>query len=217
LKVLLLKYPPSVLEFFHPQTHTHGLDTLKSMLLRAQTPEQLEEDDMGTETPADVVLKRYDFTPATIDACTIGYAKGAQHDLLDRLPPLALPADANGQDGHALVVQSKGTPAEVIAHVATYVDQLYIDHHRALGSILLGYPVSVPGVFDARFSPPIFESPKEMTQHGYLRGKTGAGKSTTMQFRITQMFQQRRGVIVMAPERSLFKNRLMPYIPTNRF
>jgi hypothetical protein len=97
------------------------------------------------------------------------------------------------------------------------VDRVFFEEQRTQGNIILGYAEVIPNMPNTT-PRPIVISPDALTRHGYLRGKTGAGKSTALQFRLTQMFNiPSRGAIVISPERGLFKNRLLPYIPTERF
>jgi hypothetical protein len=116
-------------------------------------------------------------------------------------------------------IAGEDTPVDALVE---RVDQLltaqYVKWVHAQGGVILGYPLSVYGVFDARYTLPIAIFPRQMTLHGHLLGSTGAGKSTWLQFRITQHFHdKRRGVLVISPERELFEQRLMPYIPRDRW
>lgn len=59
--------------------------------------------------------------------------------------------------------------------------------------------------------------PSQRRRHLYVVGKTGSGKSTFLEHLIAQDLEDGRGVGVMSPEGELFRHRLLPMIPRDRW
>lgn len=63
---------------------------------------------------------------------------------------------------------------------------------------------------------PIHLTESQRFEHMYVVGKTGAGKTNTLTYLILQDIHAGRGISVMAPDKQLFEQELLPRIPESR-